>query len=128
MTLAGNPVNHSGKVTPRLCNKEAANIRRFREGPTHFDLMIQVTTALEYTVCASLSHLGPVTTFLPSDPSCPLAVATPIVQESTALRIVLASPFARCKAFACFLLAFLQDLLNDINVYMCAKLGVEFLL
>jgi hypothetical protein len=95
------------------------------------DTIVWDTTALEYTVRASLSYLGLVTTFvpfphLPSDPAGP--AATPIVQVGTALRIVLASPIVRRKAFACFLLAFLQDKLNDINVYMCAKLVVEFLL
>jgi hypothetical protein len=131
MTLAGDPVNHSGKVTPRLCHKEAPNTRRFREikSPSHFNLMIQLF-GIQPPRNVHHSHIlassSPSFPHLPLDPCCP--VATPIVQVSTALRIVLASPLARRKAFACFLLAFLQDLLNDFNVYMCAKLVVEFLL
>ena len=62
---------------------------------------------------------------LDSDPGCP--VTSPIVQESTALRIVLAPPLSGSKTFTCFILALLQDLLNDINVDVCAKYVVQFL-
>jgi hypothetical protein len=65
MTLAGDPVNHSGKVTSRLCNKEAANIRRFREVKS-LAFQFDDTIVWDTTVCASLSHLGLVITFLPS--------------------------------------------------------------
>src|SRR6266699_6501428 len=128
MTLAGDPVNHSGKVTPRLCHKKAPNIRTVGfERQLKFAIFFQFDDSIQPPwnvqsvhhshVIASLSPSFP---HLPSDPSCP--VATPIVQESTTLRIVLASPLARRKAFACILLAFLQDVLNDFNVYMCSKL------
>ncbi len=64
--------------------------------------------------------------FFDLDPRRP--VTTPIVQKSAAFRIVLACGFARSDAFARFFLAFVQDVLNDFNIYMCAKHVVEFLL
>lgn len=57
-----------------------------------------------------------------------LAATAPIVQEGSALRIVLTSPLVGSEGFACLVLAFLQDFLNDFIIYMCAKHVVEFLL
>ena len=52
-----------------LCHRKAPNIRRFRGYDFAFqfdDTIVWDTTALEYTVCASLSHLDLVITFPPS--------------------------------------------------------------
>ena len=68
----------------------------------------------------------PLCIHLDSDPGCP--VTSPAVQESTAPRIVLASPLSRRKTFTCFFLALLQNLLNDFDVNGCAKHIVHFLL
>jgi hypothetical protein len=82
MTLAGDPVNHSGKVTPRLCNEKAPNIRTIGFEMfrlilrIHFNMMIQLfgtQPRLECTVCASLSHLGLVIT----SPQIPVVLLPP---------------------------------------------------
>ena len=61
-----------------------------------------------------------------SDPGCP--VSSPTVQESTAPRIVLATPLSGSKTFTCLFPALLQNLLDDFDVNVCAKHVVQFLL
>ncbi|SRR6266576_4466851 len=99
MTLTGDPVNHSEAVLVGFKRLQLKFAFFFQFD----DTIAWDTTTLECTVCTSLSRHCFIITFLPS-PSlrsrCPQAVATPIVQESTALRIVLASSLARREAFA----------------------------